>query len=68
MMNYECLLYGVKGLLFGLPLAFLLNFAIYHSLLGAMDVGFQIPWGSVAIVGGGGGGGGGGGLWLYLTA
>ena len=50
MMNYECLLYGVKGLLFGLPLAFLLNFAIYHSLLGAMDVGFQIPWGSVAIV------------------
>ena len=50
MMNYECLLYGVKGLLFGLPLAFLLNFAIYHSLLDAMDVGFQIPWGSVAIV------------------
>lgn len=50
MMNYECLLYGVKGLLFGLPLAFLLNFAIYHSVLDAMDLGFQIPWGSVAIV------------------
>lgn len=50
MMNYECLLYGVKGILFGLPLAFLFNFAIYHSVLDAMDLGFQIPWGSVAIV------------------
>ncbi|MFQ7672478.1 MAG: hypothetical protein ACLRLY_08540, partial [Clostridium sp.] len=36
--------------LFGLPLAFLFNFAIYHSVLDAMDLGFQIPWGSVAIV------------------
>ena len=49
MMNFECLLYGVKGLIYGLPVSFGVTYLIYHY----MDVGlkntFFIPWGSVAI-------------------
>lgn len=50
MMNYECLLYGVKGLVFGLPVSFVLCYLMYKSLQPAWNVTFMIPWLSVGIV------------------
>lgn len=49
MMNYECLLYGLKGILYGLPVAIGVTFLIYQTLSGGADVGFYIPWYSVVI-------------------
>ena len=49
MMNYECVLYGVKGLVYGLPVAFLLTYAIYESLDMGLEQGFFIPWYSILI-------------------
>lgn len=50
MLVYECLLYGVKGILYGLPVAFGVTFLIYKSILNGIDIKFFIPWDSVAIV------------------
>ncbi len=47
MMHYECLLYGFRGLLYGLPLAFALCYGMY--LLVDMDEKFYMPWGNVAV-------------------
>ena len=49
MMNYECLIYGCKGLLWGLPAAVGMTFLIYRVTVQAMEGGFYIPWYSVAI-------------------
>ncbi len=49
MMNYECLIYGCKGLLWGLPAAVGLTYVIYRITAQAMDQAFYIPWYSVAI-------------------
>ncbi|MDR0813437.1 MAG: ABC transporter permease [Oscillospiraceae bacterium] len=49
MMNFECLFYGLKALLYGLPAAALVTFGIYKAVLNAVDVSFTLPWSSVAI-------------------
>jgi len=49
MMNYECIIYGCKGLLWGLPAAVALTYVIYRITGGIVDRGFYIPWYSVAI-------------------
>ena len=49
MLNYECLIYGLKGLLFGLPAAVLMTYAIYRVTDISFDVDFYIPWQSVVI-------------------
>ncbi len=49
MMYYECLLYGTKSIVFGLPAALIVTYAL-HSLTKQMfDFGFRLPWLSVAI-------------------
>lgn len=50
MMNFECLLYGVKSLLFGLPISFLLCYLMSKSMEVGWNAAFNIPWASVAIV------------------
>ena len=50
MMNYECILYGLKGLLFGLPVSFWLCYLMYRSVANAWDVSFTLPWVSIIIV------------------
>lgn len=50
MMNYECILYGIKGLLIGLPISFALSYLMYKSLLAGWVISFIIPWASVIIV------------------
>ncbi len=48
MMNFECLLYGVKGLLYGLPVSFLVTLLIYRTISNGLDASFYIPWYSIA--------------------
>ena len=49
MMNYECLLYGLRSLAFGLPLAGLMSLWIYKTALGATEETFRLPWTSIAV-------------------
>lgn len=51
MMNYECLIYGVRSLLFGVPAGILMSYAIYNiaNIGYASARGFYMPWHSVAI-------------------
>lgn len=52
MMRFECLLYGWRTLLFGLPVAGLCSWAIYMVMIGMegrMDIAFRFPWSSIGI-------------------
>lgn len=49
MLNYECLIYGIKGLAFGLPVSFLATLAIWLVVGQAVEQPFMIPWAAVAI-------------------
>jgi len=50
MMNFECAFYGMRTLLFGLPIAGTLSWLIYKGLIiGGADIGFAFPWGSMGI-------------------
>lgn len=49
MMNYECLLFGFKGLLFGLPTSFGINYLMYRVIGDGLYSTMLIPWGSIGI-------------------
>jgi len=50
MMNYECAFYGIRTLLFGLPIAGIISGLIYKGLIiGGADIGFTFPWSSIGI-------------------
>ena len=49
MMCYECLLYGIKGLLYGIPAAIAVTYIIYDSLKNTIAVSFYIPASSIVI-------------------
>lgn len=49
MMNYECIIYGAKGLLWGLPAAFLLTYALYRITQNSFDTNFYVPAHSIVI-------------------
>lgn len=49
MMNFECLLYGFKGLLYGLPVSFFVTWLIYRAVSNGLVAKFFIPWSSIAI-------------------
>lgn len=49
MMNFECLLYGFKGLLYGLPTSFVVTWLIYCAVNNGVRAAYHVPWYSVAI-------------------
>jgi putative ABC transport system permease protein len=51
MMNFECAFYGIRALLFGLPIAAISSWLIYKGMFvgGADNIDFVFPWGSMAI-------------------
>ena len=49
MLSYECLLYGAKALLYGLPVAVLVTWWIYRSTGTVYETSFTLPWGAVAV-------------------
>ena len=50
MMNYECVFYGIKGLIFGLILAVLATYAMFNVMSEGFNVGFYIPVQSIVVV------------------
>ncbi|HCT90828.1 MAG TPA: ABC transporter permease [Lachnospiraceae bacterium] len=49
MMNFECLLYGFKSLLYGLPLSAVMTYMIFRSISEGYATDFHMPWGAVGI-------------------
>ena len=49
MMNYECLLYGSKALLYGLPVSCGVNYLIYLAISDGFDTTFRLPWAAMGI-------------------
>ncbi len=50
MMNFECAFYGMKTLLFGLPIAGIISWLIYKGfIMGGADIDFEFPWASIGI-------------------
>ncbi|WP_018754246.1 ABC transporter permease [Paenibacillus terrigena] len=50
MMNYESVFYGVKSLLFGLPVSFVVMYLIYRAFSNKFSYGFALPWMSILSV------------------
>ncbi|MTK12777.1 MAG: ABC transporter permease [Clostridiaceae bacterium] len=51
MMNFECAFYGMRALLFVLPIATISSWLIYKWMVagGADNIDFVFPWGSIGI-------------------
>lgn len=49
MMNYECLLYGSKALLLGLPVSCGITYLIYRAITTAYETSFHLPWAAISI-------------------
>lgn len=49
MLNFECLLYGSKALLYGLPAAGLVTYLIWHTIGIAYRNAFSLPWSAYMI-------------------
>lgn len=51
MMGYECIFYGMRTLLFSLPLSVVFSYLVYLGIAGGDTEGFAftLPWGSIAI-------------------
>ena len=49
MMNFECVLYGIRSLLYGLPVAFGVTWLIYRSANQGFETRFYLPWQPVLI-------------------
>ncbi len=49
MMNYECVLYGLKGLIYGIPVSILVSFLLYNIISDGVTLSFYIPWYSVCV-------------------
>ncbi|WP_347559664.1 ABC transporter permease [Clostridium sp. AM58-1XD] len=50
MINFECAFYGIRTLLFGLPVSVILSWLIYRGLTaGGAEIDFVFPWTSIGI-------------------
>ena len=49
MMNYECLLYGTKSLLYGIPVSCAVTYLIFCTVSSGLSTGFRLPWGAIGI-------------------
>lgn len=49
MMNFECILYGVKSLVYGLPVAVFFAFLINRSMNFGVSMVFTLPWEAIGI-------------------
>jgi len=47
MLNYECVFYGLKSLIYGIPVALLFTWMIFKSLRQGVDIAFQLPVSSI---------------------
>ena len=49
MMNYECLLYGLRSLLLGLPVSIGISYLIYLSITDGIEIAFHLPLAAMGI-------------------
>lgn len=49
MTNFECVIYGLRGLMWGLPFSVLMTYGIYRVVIQSVRSSFYIPWVSVVI-------------------
>lgn len=49
MMNYECLLYGTRALLYGLPVSIGVTYLIWKSMSQGFATDFHLPWTAILI-------------------
>ncbi len=49
MMNFECVFYGLKVILYGLPVSIIITVLIYKSVMIGADVPFTLPWSSILV-------------------
>lgn len=49
MMNYECALYGLKGILYGVPFSFLISWYMHSVMLEGTNMKYIIPWTGILI-------------------
>lgn len=49
MMNYECALYGLKGLAFGIPVSLVLSYFMYKAVGQGVTVHYLLPWQGILI-------------------
>ncbi len=49
MLNYECIFYGVRALLYGLPVSILVTYLIYIAIQQGIEMPFRLPTGSIVI-------------------
>ena len=49
MMNFECLLYGSKALLLGLPVSCGVTYLIYLAIMSGYEASFRLPWTAIGI-------------------
>ncbi len=49
MIRFESIFYGIKSLLYGLPISFAIMVMMYRSMSGTTNIPFTVPWASVII-------------------
>lgn len=49
MMNFECLLYGSRALLYGLPVSCGVTYLIYLAIMEGYEASFHLPWTAIGI-------------------
>lgn len=49
MLNYECIFYGLKSLLYGLPAGIAVSYWLFTSISDVFSFSFSLPWREIAI-------------------
>lgn len=49
MLHFECLVYGIRALLYGIPISLVFTYLIYRVLGNSYSGSFIFPWGSLAV-------------------
>lgn len=49
MLNYECIFYGLKSLLYGIPASIFVTYFIYKSIMQGVDITFYLPVNNILI-------------------
>lgn len=49
MMNFECLLYGSKALLLGIPVSAVITYFIYLAISDGFETTYHLPWSAICI-------------------
>lgn len=49
MLNYECLIYGLRSIFYGVPVSLFISFVLYRILQTGADISYLFPWKAVLI-------------------